>query len=252
MSDKDAREEAVTRKEVFVRMANAGKNPNMTVTGAALMLEQCFNEFLGAESQRTPPKIYKFPEAPESCPECDGTSFITAGGDNLICQVCFLSDKNDELEERIKQLESQRTQAPSETRTKLLKIAAKVARREYMPSLENCRTISDARIEVRRMDDLHAQLAWELKTVLDALAGTQAQAAQSDKLAPANALQWIDAKLYALRGNVEFGMTENGDVGVWIRGQEKCSGSGISARQAVENALKAEFVAPVAVLEGKP
>lgn len=206
MSDKDAREEAeipIRRFEVDIcdacvklegsechtpgcrfflfGMVEVGEYLNRLLIRPIIdgvRISEVLCEILAAESQRTPPKIYKFPEAPESCPECDGTSFITAGGDNLICQVCFLSDKNDELEERIKQLESQRTQAPSETRTKLLKIVAKVARREYMPSLENCRTISDARIEVRRMDDLHAQLAWELKTVLDALAGTQAQAAQ--------------------------------------------------------------------------
>jgi hypothetical protein len=52
-------------------------------------------------------------------------------------------------------------------RAKLLNIAAKVARREYLPSLEKCRTINDAHVEVGRYDKYHATLAMDLKAVFD-------------------------------------------------------------------------------------
>ena len=54
-------------------------------------------------------------------------------------------------------------------RLRLLEIAAKLARREYLPSLERCRTIRDARAEVGRYDDYHGRLASELKTIWDEL-----------------------------------------------------------------------------------
>jgi hypothetical protein len=43
-------------------------------------------------AQPTPlkPRIYKHPDAPANCPECDSTCFITAGGSNLVCYHCHL------------------------------------------------------------------------------------------------------------------------------------------------------------------
>ena len=51
----------------------------------------------------------------------------------------------------------------------LLEIAARIARREYLPNVDRCRTISDVRKEVRRYDDYHGHLAMRLKSVWDEL-----------------------------------------------------------------------------------
>lgn len=55
----------------------------------------------------------------------------------------------------------------------LLELSAQVVRRVYLPSLERCRTITDARREVDRHDSSHAYLAMELKKVWDVLARAQ-------------------------------------------------------------------------------
>jgi len=52
--------------------------------------------------------------------------------------------------------------------TRLLDVAARVAHRKYLPSLEKCRTINDARCVVRKMDKEHVSLAAELKEIWDA------------------------------------------------------------------------------------
>jgi hypothetical protein len=54
----------------------------------------------------------------------------------------------------------------------LLKLAARVARREYLPSLERCHTICDARIELSCMDDRHGELAMQLKDIWNKLKST--------------------------------------------------------------------------------
>lgn len=53
--------------------------------------------------------------------------------------------------------------------TEFLELTAKIARREYLPSLEKCRTIRDARAEVQRYDDYHGYLAQKLKEIWDRL-----------------------------------------------------------------------------------
>ena len=52
---------------------------------------------------------------------------------------------------------------------RLLELAAKIARREYLPDLETARTIRDARAIVKFYDDRHGQLAMQLKAVWDEL-----------------------------------------------------------------------------------
>ena len=52
---------------------------------------------------------------------------------------------------------------------RLLELAAKIARSEYLPSLERCKTLRAANAEIRAMDDRHGQLAMELKAIWDEL-----------------------------------------------------------------------------------
>lgn len=54
-------------------------------------------------------------------------------------------------------------------RVQLVKLAAKMARRELLPSLEKCRTIREARAEVQRYDNSHAYFAQDLKRISDSL-----------------------------------------------------------------------------------
>ena len=54
----------------------------------------------------------------------------------------------------------------STLRTEILRIAAEIIRREYLPSLEKCRTIQHARQEVQRMDNRHVDLAMRLKELV--------------------------------------------------------------------------------------
>ena len=62
-----------------------------------------------------------------------------------------------------------------EPQTRLLDVAARVARRKYLPSLEKCRTINDARCVVRKMDKEHVSLAAELKEIWDAYDAARAR-----------------------------------------------------------------------------
>lgn len=50
---------------------------------------------------------------------------------------------------------------------------------------------------------------------------------------------WIDRKVSQGRGAVQFGYTENGDIGVWI-GEVKgdCLGCGDTAAEAVATAIR--------------
>jgi hypothetical protein len=64
---------------------------------------------------------------------------------------------------------------------RLTGIAAKVARRQYLPSLERCKTIRHANHEVNRYDAFHAELAQQLADI--ALSRTQgAESADIGKL----------------------------------------------------------------------
>lgn len=40
------------------------------------------------------------------------------------------------------------------------------------------------------------------------------------------------------RGMIEFGHTEEGDIGVWVRGEHDCAGHGSDAKEALENFLE--------------
>ena len=46
-----------------------------------------------SEREARQPKIYKAPETPKVCEECDSTCFVTAGGDDLVCYHCLLVSK---------------------------------------------------------------------------------------------------------------------------------------------------------------
>lgn len=54
-------------------------------------------------------------------------------------------------------------------RVQLIKLAAKMARRELLPALDKCRTIADARREVERFDNSHAYFAQDLTRIADSL-----------------------------------------------------------------------------------
>jgi len=54
-------------------------------------------------------------------------------------------------------------------RLRLLELAAKIARREYLPDLDTARTIRDARAITNYYADKHGQLAMQLKAVWDEL-----------------------------------------------------------------------------------
>lgn len=56
----------------------------------------------------------------------------------------------------------------------------------------------------------------------------------------AGIIQWINEKVEEGRGMVQFGMTEEGDVGVWIRGEHDCVGRGASIEEAIEHAMRRE------------
>ena len=52
-----------------------------------------FQEFARSEREARQPKIYKAPETPKVCEECDSTCFVTAGGQDLVCYHCLLVSK---------------------------------------------------------------------------------------------------------------------------------------------------------------
>jgi hypothetical protein len=55
------------------------------------------------------------------------------------------------------------------------------------------------------------------------------------------ALMWITQLVREGRGPVVFGLTENGDVGLWVPGKESCEGIGCDAEAALVDAVdKAE------------
>ena len=56
----------------------------------------------------------------------------------------------------------------------------------------------------------------------------------------AGIIQWINEKVEEGRGVVAFGRTEEGDIGVWIRGEDACAGRGYSIEEAVEHAIRRE------------
>jgi len=70
--------------------------------------------------------------------------------------------------------ESERSSAMKEAaniRTQLLEVTAKVARGVYMPDIDNCRNIQEARAVIERADALRVGLAFELNKILKLLDG---------------------------------------------------------------------------------
>ncbi len=59
--------------------------------------------------------------------------------------------------------------------TELINIAAQIVRLEYLPSLDRCRTIQDARREVARMSEQHIVLALKLKELAGVPGETQSR-----------------------------------------------------------------------------
>jgi protein-arginine kinase activator protein McsA len=71
-------------------------------------------------------------------------------------------------ETRIRQCDNEAFHAGHDTaQTRFLKLISAIARREYLPAMDKCRTIQDARAEVLRFDDRHAALAQTLKAIWD-------------------------------------------------------------------------------------
>jgi Protein of unknown function (DUF551) len=56
----------------------------------------------------------------------------------------------------------------------LLEVAAKIVRREYLPPLESCKNIGQARTLIARYGATHAALGMELKSIFDKLASVRA------------------------------------------------------------------------------
>jgi hypothetical protein len=56
----------------------------------------------------------------------------------------------------------------------LLEVAAKIVRREYLPTLESCKNIGQARTLIARYGATHAALGMELKSIFDKLASVRA------------------------------------------------------------------------------
>jgi hypothetical protein len=64
-------------------------------------------------------------------------------------------------------------QQQRENVTDLIHIAGAVVRREYLPILERCRTIQDARYEIERYDSRHVDLAMKIKAVAERIRGKE-------------------------------------------------------------------------------
>jgi hypothetical protein len=58
--------------------------------------------------------------------------------------------------------------------TQLTNLTAKIARREYLPNLEKCRTIRDARRVVIQMEDKQMALVRDFKTIIDCMREVEA------------------------------------------------------------------------------
>lgn len=71
--------------------------------------------------------------------------------------------------------------------TQLIKIAADIANRRYVPSLDDCRTLRHAHQRVNEMSDRHGQLAYQLKELVDRLDAV-AQSAKLEALEKAREL----------------------------------------------------------------
>lgn len=52
-------------------------------------------------------------------------------------------------------------------------------------------------------------------------------------------LFWLEGIIERGRGTVELGITEDGNVGIWLRGADKSSGSGVDLCQAIDSAMAA-------------
>ncbi len=61
------------------------------------------------------------------------------------------------------------TERARELVSRLIKLAASIARRAYLPDLAECRTIQHARVRVEALDDQHASLANEIRLAADSL-----------------------------------------------------------------------------------
>lgn len=73
--------------------------------------------------------------------------------------------------------------------SKLLAITADVARRKYLPDIDDCRTIDAARQMAARFSDDHSKLANELKEVWAALAASRSEEATEQ---PVTRNEWLD------------------------------------------------------------
>lgn len=107
-------------------------------------------------------------DQPSQCPRCGSCN------PNIPLDSCLFvrNPWHESVSAASPQPSAQPGEVPSEISRELLqllKIAAKIARREYFPSLEKCRTIHDARAEVARYDDYQGVLAMDLKAVHDDL-----------------------------------------------------------------------------------
>lgn len=70
---------------------------------------------------------------------------------------------------------------------RLIKLAASIARREYLPDLADCGTIHAARKRVELLDGRHAVLAVEIRQIADAIRALSRSASPSERLSESGA-----------------------------------------------------------------
>lgn len=86
---------------------------------------------------------------------------------NCICPYCI--DERERIALGEVDTRTPPKEAAGGARIRLIHVAAKVARREYLPDLSTCRTIQNARDLVAQYDGYHCALANELSNLATAL-----------------------------------------------------------------------------------
>ncbi len=61
-------------------------------------------------------QFYATVEVPDTCPDCDGRSFVSHGPNAMICYTCSLLQANDELEQALAALEARNRELESALR----------------------------------------------------------------------------------------------------------------------------------------
>lgn len=182
------------------------------------------------------------------CPKCGGTHFGERKG-NCPLSADYVADKpwpkpvpDEVIYSSVPDVPRPSVPQQGQALSRLLAIAADVARRKYLPDIEDCRTIDAARQMASSFSDDHSKLANDLKEVWDALAASRSEEAtvRFHDFLPCNQFVRLVREMFiAIHDGIELAEDKKRE---WLKLLNESAGApaaGSTEREAIQKCAKA-------------